>query len=91
MQTYQNFSITWNVTAVGDTVVVDCKGDGLTGTTNVSQNARCLVINAGNVSRTCGADNQWKPAKIFCIRNQFTMLTDQVLYNSVFVVYIILH
>ncbi|XP_065909460.1 uncharacterized protein [Dysidea avara] len=62
MQTYQNFSITWNVTAVGDTVVVDCKGDGLT----------------GNVSRTCGADNQWKPAKIFCIRNQFTMLTDQV-------------
>ena len=31
VQTYQNFNITWNTTVIGDTVIANCEGIGLTG------------------------------------------------------------
>lgn len=36
VEKYRDFNITWNITMKGETVVVDCKGDGLIGTLELS-------------------------------------------------------
>lgn len=32
----------------------------------------------GNVTRTCGSDNHWQPAKIYCIREEINQIFAQV-------------
>ena len=32
----------------------------------------------GNVTRTCGINNEWLPAKIYCIREQISMVFAEV-------------
>jgi len=78
IQEYGGFTIMWNITLVDKTVVIDCKGDGLNGSRKLNL---CIInINTliGNVTRTCGLNNEWLPAKINCIHEQFSMILAEV-------------
>ena len=79
---YRDFYITWNTTKKGETVVADCKGNGLIGKPkNLLYNLHhYIIIFVGNVTRTCGFDNQWQPAKIYCVREQIKKIFAEVSY-----------
>lgn len=38
----------------------------------------------GNITRTCGLNNQWLPAKIYCIREQIDMVFTEVCSTCLF-------
>ena len=58
-------------------MVTDCKGDGLKGN---CKPIMCFIDNylIGNVTRKCGHNNEWLPAKIYCIREQISIEFDKV-------------
>ena len=37
-----------------------------------------LKLFAGNVTRTCGLNNEWLPAKVYCIREEIDMVIAEV-------------
>jgi len=76
-QEYRGFTITWNITLVNETVVTDCKGDGLKGNCKL---VMYFIDNylTGNVTRQCGLNNEWLPAKIYCIREQISIVFAEV-------------
>ena len=37
-----------------------------------------MTIVTGNVTRTCGVNNEWLPAKIYCISDEFSMVFTEV-------------
>lgn len=77
IQEYRGFTITWNITLVSQTVVADCKGDGIKGKFKMKV---CFIdyYISGNVTRTCGLNNEWLPAKVYCIREQISMVLTEV-------------
>jgi len=77
IQEYRGFTITWNITLVNHTVTTDCKGDGLNGSCKLKL---CIINNIliGNITRMCGLNNEWLPAKINCIHEEFSMAFAEV-------------
>ena len=37
-----------------------------------------IKLLVGNVTRTCGLDNEWLPAKVYCIREEIDMILTEV-------------
>ena len=44
-----------------------------------------IQVFIGNVTRTCGLNNEWLPAKVYCIREQISMVFAEVSFTNQFI------